>query len=98
MLIASGQAKCVRCSGDILEEYFEVENIGLGMTPLIKSAPIFSNNTEKEIYEAILKGFGSVDDILRETGLDTVLLLTHATLLEIHGHIKLDEMGRYRVN
>ncbi|GAB0174818.1 MAG: DNA-processing protein DprA [Candidatus Altimarinota bacterium] len=98
MLIASGQAKCVRCSGDILEEYFEVKNIGSGMSPIVKAPPVFSNDIEKQIYEAIMNGFTSIDELLGETGLDTILLLSHTSLLEVQGHIKLDEMGRYRVN
>jgi DNA processing protein len=53
MLIATGQAKCVRCSGDILEEYFDVKSIGKGMTPLIEPSPIFENEREKLIYESI---------------------------------------------
>jgi hypothetical protein len=53
MLIASGQAKCVRCSADILEEYFDVSGMGAGMTPVIRVPPIFSNDAEKLVYESI---------------------------------------------
>ncbi len=43
MLIATGQAKCVRGSNDILEEYFETKGIGAGMNPILKIPPQFSS-------------------------------------------------------
>ena len=53
MLISTGQAKIVRCAGDILEEYFDLESLGNGMTPIVKASPTFVNDMEKSIYEAI---------------------------------------------
>ncbi len=98
MLIATGQAKCVRCSGDILEEYFDVGSIGSGMTPIIKPVPIFQNEQEKIIYESIKIGKNTIDELLHATGIDMIQLLTHTSLLEIHGHIAIDQMGKYQIN
>ncbi len=97
MLIATGQAKCVRCSGDILEEYFDIASIGTGMTPIVKAPPTFSNETEKTVYEAIESWSRTVDELLRKTGLTMTDLLTTIAMLEINWYITLDEMGRYQV-
>lgn len=97
MLIASGQAKCVRCAEDILEEYFDVTGISSGMTPIIKTSPTFSNEEEKNIYEAIENKIQQVDDIIKHTGLSMTDVLMNLTMLEISGNIKLDEMGRYNI-
>ncbi len=97
MLIASGQAKFVRCAGDILEEYFDVESIAPGMTPVVRPSPIFENETEKLIYEAIESSIYRVDELSRTTGLEMTDILTTLAMLEISGHITMDEMGRYRV-
>jgi DNA processing protein len=53
MLISSGQAKCVRCSGDILEEYFDLAAVASGMTPIVKTPPTLSCDEERVIYTAI---------------------------------------------
>jgi DNA processing protein len=98
MLIATGQAKCVRCSGDILEEYFDIESIGSGMTPIIKPTPIFEWETEKIIYESIKNGNKTIDELLLATGITLNELITHASLLEIHGHISIDLFGKYQIN
>lgn len=98
MLISSGQAKCVRCSGDILEEYFDLTSLGAGMTPIVKVAPIFTHEKEKIVYESVERGMSSVDDIARETDLGMSDLLITLSMLEILGHISIDEMGKYRVN
>jgi hypothetical protein len=50
MLISSGQGKCVRCAGDILEEYFDLSSIGSGMTPIVKVSPIFTDERESLVY------------------------------------------------
>ena len=92
MLIASGQAKCVRCAGDILEEYFDVESIAPGMTPVVKIAPIFTDGNEKQVYETIESSINRVDDISRTTGLEMTDVLTTLAMLEISGHITMDEM------
>lgn len=97
MLISTGQAKIVRCAGDILEEYFDLESLGNGMTPIVKTPPVFSNDTEKSIYEAIEWGNTSIDMLLTETWLEMTELLTSIAMLEIGGHITLDEMGRYLI-
>lgn len=97
MLISNGQAKCVRCSGDILEEYFDLAAVGTGMTPIVKTPPIFSCEEERIIYEAIEWGHHSVDHLLTETNYDMTTLLTHIAMLEIAEHIRMDEMGRYQI-
>jgi DNA processing protein len=97
MLITSGQAKCVRCSSDILEEYFDVEAMGSGMTPIIHTTPTFANDTEKKVYEAIESGSITVDTLLRSTDLDMTDLLIAIAMLEIAGNIEMDEMGRYQI-
>lgn len=98
MLIATGQAKCVRCSGDILEEYFDVGSIGSGMTPIIKPVPIFQNEQEKIIYESIKNGKKTIDELLNATSITLNELVTHTSLLEIHGHISIDLFGKYQIN
>jgi DNA processing protein len=97
MLIASGQAKCVRCSADILEEYFDISGIGTGMTPIVKTPPVFSNDTEKLVYESILNGKNTIDELLRDTTLDMTDLLTTVAMLEIGGYVMMDEMGKYQI-
>ena len=96
MLISSGQAKCVRCSEDILEEYFDLKGMKEGMTPVVKVPPIFTNALEKKVYEAIESGMSQVDDISRMSDLPMTDTLMTLTMLEIGGHISMDEMGRYR--
>lgn len=98
MLISSGQAKCVRCSGDILEDFFDLASIGNGMTPIVKVTPIFSNDDEKQVYEAIESGNNTVDTLLSATEKEMTDLLTAVAMLEIAGHVRMDEMGRYRVS
>lgn len=98
MLIATGQAKCVRCSGDILEEYFDVGSIGSGMTPIIKPVPTFHNEQEKIIYESIKNGNKTIDELLNATSITLNELVTHTSLLEIHGHISIDLFGKYQIN
>ena len=83
MLIASGQAKCVRCAGDILEEYFDLERIEAGMTPVIRARVEFTHPTEKILYETIESGINRVDAIHTHTNLDLSELLTYLSLLEI---------------
>jgi DNA processing protein len=96
MLISSGQAKCVRCSGDILEEYFDTQSIGSGMTPIVKITPIFTDERERIVYEAIERWISQVDDLGIETKLDTSDLLITLSMLEISGHVRMDEMGKYQ--
>jgi DNA processing protein len=97
MLIASGQAKIVRCAGDVLEEYFDIGSIGAGMTPIIKTPPVFENHEEKRIYEALENNTCSVDAIGRYTNLEISEVLTHLAMLEIRGYITMDEMGKYQI-
>ena len=94
MLIATGQAKCVRCSGDILEEYFDVTSIGTGMTPIIKAPPLFENEEEKVIYTALENGNNTIDLLLSATTLSMTDILTTLALLEIRGILSLTEMGK----
>ena len=95
MLIATGQAKCVRCSWDILEEYFDIASIGAGMTPIVKIPPTFENDIEKILYEAIENGKNSVDTLMYMTELSMTDILTNLAMMEIRGHITLDQMGKY---
>ena len=97
MLIASGQGKCVRCAEDILEEYFDVEGMREGMTPVVKIPPVFVSNIEKIVYEAIESWSSRVDDIARSADLPMTDTLMTLTMLEIGGYISLDEMGRYQI-
>jgi DNA processing protein len=97
MLIATGQAKCVRCSGDILEEYFDIESIGNGMTPIVKNPPTFTNDREKTVYEAIEGWYQTIDTLLSYTELDMTELLTTIAMLEISGHVTLSMMGKYEI-
>ena len=97
MLIASGQGKCVRCAEDILEEYFDVEGMREGMTPVVKVPPVFTSDMEKIVYEAIESWNSRVDDIARITDLAMTDTLMTLTMLEIGGYISLDEMGRYQI-
>lgn len=97
MLIATGQAKCVRCSGDILEEYFDLKSIGAGITPIVKTPPTFENETEKILYEAIENGNDSVDLLLAHTQIPMSDILVNLAMLEIRWHITLSQMGRYEI-
>lgn len=97
MLIASSQAKCVRCAGDILEEYFDIGSIAPGMTPVVRVAPIFENEREKTIYDAVENSVNRVDDLSQYTWLEMTDILTTLAMLEINGFITIDEMGRYRI-
>jgi DNA processing protein len=97
MLISSGQGKCVRCSWDILEEYFDLSSIWSGMTPIVKISPVFTDEKESLVYEYIEKWSTTVDILLRETDLDMTELLMTIAMLEIGGHIRMDEMGRYQI-
>jgi DNA processing protein len=98
MLIATGQAKCVRCSGDILEEYFDVESIWSGMTPIVRPSPIFNDDREKMVYEAIIWWYQTVDALLSMLEMDMTDLLMVIAMLEIWGYIRLSEMGKYEVS
>ncbi len=97
MLIASGQAKCTRCTGDILEEYFDLSGIGEGMTPIIKERPKFENEKEKAIYQSIVDGHKTTDEISKNTLYVMSDILITLSMLEINGHIRLDEMGKYQI-
>ena len=97
MLISTGQAKCVRCSEDILEEYFDVKSIGAGLTPIIKTSPQFSHELEKIIYDAIESWYSTIDDLLKHTNIEMTELLTHIAMIEIEWHITLDTMGKYQI-
>ncbi len=97
MLIATGQAKCVRSAWDILEEYFDISSIGAGMTPIVNTPPIFSNESEKVIYEAIEAWGNTVDSLLQATNIEMTDLLTSIAMLEIEGYVTMDEMGRYQI-
>ncbi len=98
MLISSGQAKCVRCAWDILEEYFDLESIGSGMTPIVKITPIFTDKKESITYEAIEKWISRVDELASETHLEMSDLLITLSMLEIWWYITLDEMGKYHIS
>ncbi len=93
-LIATGQAKCVVRATDILEEYediasWEKDNI---------TVPVFEDEIQAEIYEAILKGYWTLDEISGETGLALMEVMEKIALLEILGHISMESMtGRYGV-
>ena len=97
MLISSGQAKCVRCSEDILEEYFDLKGMKEGMTPVVKVPPVFTNELEKKVYESIDSGMNQVDEISRASDLPMTDTLMTLTMLEIGGHISMDKMGRYEI-
>ncbi len=97
MLLATWQAKCVRCSEDILEEYFDISGIRSGMTPIIKIPPQFSDENEKSIYESIENWLQTVDEIVKQTGMDMSDILIGLAMLEINGYIKLSEMWRYTI-
>ncbi len=98
MLISSGQAKCVRCAWDILEEYFDLSSIWNGMTPIIKITPVFTDEKEKIIYGAIEKWISRVDELASDTNLEMSDLLITLSMLEIWWHITLDEMWRYHTS
>ena len=98
MLISSGQAKCVRCSEDILEEYFDLKGMKEGMTPVVKVPPVFTSTIEKKVYESIESGMSRVDEISRASDLPMTDTLMTLTMLEIGGHISMDEMGRYQIS
>ncbi len=97
MLISTGQGKCVRNSGDVLEEYFDVKSLEAGMTPVVRVAPILDSDEKRSIYSAIESGSHTVDTLLNSTGYDMTTLLTDIAMLEIDGHIRMDEMGRYQI-
>ncbi len=97
MLIATGQAKIVRCSWDILEEYFDLQSIGSGMTPIVKIPPIFENEQEKIIYESLENGNNTIDSLMRYTEISMTEILTTLAMLEIRGVITLTEMGKYEI-
>jgi DNA processing protein len=97
MLIASGQAKCVRCSADILEEYFDVAAMAAGMTPVVKVPPLFTDDRERLLYEAIDKWVDRVDALASEVDMEMTDLLIALSMLEISGHVRMDEMGRYQI-
>lgn len=84
MLISSGQAKIVRCAGDILEEYFDLASLGKGMTPIVKVPPIFTSDLEKSVYEAIDNDADSVDKLLKSVEADMTDILTTVAMLEIN--------------
>lgn len=98
MLISTSQAKCTRCSSDILEEYFDISGIWAGMTPIIKELPKFENKKEENIYKAILEGAKSVESISKSTEYEMSDLLISLSMLEIDGHIFLDEMWKYQIS
>lgn len=97
MLIASGQAKCTRCVWDILEEYFDLSGIGEGMTPIIREIPKFEDEKEKAIYQSIIDGYKTTDEISKNTEYIMTDVLITLSMLEINGYINLDEMGKYQI-
>lgn len=98
MLIATWQAKCVRYSGDILEEYFDVRSLSEGMTPVIEKPKIFETEDEKRVYESIALWYSTVDELLESCSLELTDLLSITAFLEIRGYIHIDQMGRYQRN
>lgn len=62
------------------------------MTPIIKELPKFENKKEENIYKAILEGAKSVESISKSTEYEMSDLLISLSMLEIDGHIFLDEM------
>ena len=97
MLIATGQAKCVRCSWDILEEYFDVKNIWIGMSPIIKKSLTFWNEYEKYVYEKIELWFHTIDELVSSTGYELTDISWYLAMLEINGVISIDEIGKYQI-
>jgi predicted Rossmann fold nucleotide-binding protein DprA/Smf involved in DNA uptake len=65
------------------------------MTPIVKTPPTLSCDEERVIYTAIEAWTMSVDGLLSVTKYDMTTLLTHVAMLEINGHIRMNEMGRY---
>lgn len=98
MLIATGQAKCIRQAGDILEDYLEVTGVGSGMTPIVRSPREFSSPNESVLYAYLEEHGPTHPDILR-TKLDLNMqeLLITLSQLEILGYIELANDGKYSI-
>ncbi len=93
-LIATGQAKCVVRASDILEEYEDIASWEKDNVPV----PIFEDWIQAQIYEAIQSGYGTLDEISEETGLELMEVMEKIAFLEIMGHISMDSItGRYGV-
>jgi predicted Rossmann fold nucleotide-binding protein DprA/Smf involved in DNA uptake len=67
MLLATGQAKMVRSSADILEEYFDVQSIGPGFTPVIQTPKEYRNQSEKTIIDTLEYQPAGIDTLLEKT-------------------------------
>ena len=65
------------------------------MTPIVKIPPTFENDIEKILYESIENGKNSVDTLMHTTELSMTDILTNLAMMEIRGHITLDQMGKY---
>lgn len=91
MLIATGQAKCVQSSSDVLEEYFP----NLSQSSLLSDEREFENEEQKEIYNAILKWYNTPDSIWQNTDFTINIIMITLSLLEMEWHICLSPSGKY---
>ena len=93
-LIARGEAKCTRSASDILEEYFP--NISMTPTSLF-SEKIWESEKEKIIYTTISEWNNTPDSIWENTEYDIWEIIMTLSLLEMNGHIRLGNGGRYEI-
>ena len=81
MLIATGQAKCTREANDILEEYGDFRAQGeKGENILPKH---FESDIQKSLYENIMKGVNTPDELGKCLNLDTSSILLELSMMEI---------------
>lgn len=92
MLIKTGQAKLVSELNDILEEYNIASQEGRE-----KKIPNFTNQIEKQIYDALLLEWLTIDALSKKLQLSTSELSTHLSFLEIQWYIRRSLAGKYEL-
>ena len=94
-LIAKGEAKCIQCAKDILEEYFQ--DMSHKPQEWLREI-IWNSEEEKQIYSAISLWSNTPDSISEMTKYPVHEILMHTSMMEIEWYISLNEHGKYEIN
>lgn len=93
-LIAKWEAKCIRSTQDILEEYFPQAS----WTPLsLFCEKEFASEEQKAIYNSISEWYNTPDSLGENTEYTIDIIIMQLALLEMDWHIRLSNSGRYEI-
>ena len=96
MLIATGQAKCTREANDILEEYGDFRSQREKWENILPKH--FESDLQKSLYENIMKGVNTPDELGKCLNLDTSSILLELSMMEIGWLIHLNSIGEYSIH